>query len=85
MRSILIVLCLGVGLAGLGLAPSYAAEKKATTSGQQQPEQGQQQMMKTCTDQATAKNFIWRCAEELHKQVRTGLKPASPEGLLAGL
>ena len=55
LRSLMAVLCLCVGL---GLAPSYAAEKKATTSGQQQPEQGQQQMMKTCTDQATAKHLI---------------------------
>ena len=57
MRSLLVVLCLCVGLVGLGLAPSYAAEKKATASGQQKPEQGQQQMMKSCTDQATAKNL----------------------------
>ena len=28
MRSILIVLCLGVGLAGLGLAPGYAAKRR---------------------------------------------------------
>ena len=66
-RSLMAVLCLCVGLRGL--APSYAAEKKATTSGQQQPEQGQQQMMKTCTDQATAKHLIWRCAQELHGHV----------------
>ena len=81
MRSLLIVLCLGVGLAGLGLAPSYAAEKKATASGQQKPEQGQQQMMKSCTDQATAKNSIWRRAEELHGHVHEErLRAASAGG-----
>jgi psiF repeat-containing protein len=52
MRSILIALCVSVGLVGLGLAPTYGAEKKATNS-----QQGQQQMMKACTDQANAKNL----------------------------
>jgi hypothetical protein len=50
MRSPIVVLCLVIGLIGLGLAPSSAAEKKTS-------QQGQQQMMKACTDQANAKNL----------------------------
>jgi psiF repeat-containing protein len=50
MRSPMIVLCLVIGLIGLGLAPASAAEKKAS-------QQGQQQLIKSCTDQANAKNL----------------------------
>ena len=48
MRSLVVALCLGVGLVGLGLAPGYGAETKTPTA--------QQERMKTCNaDAATQK------------------------------
>jgi hypothetical protein len=52
MRSILLALCLCVGLVGLGLTPTYGEETKKAA-----PQGNQQQVMKACTDQANALNL----------------------------
>jgi hypothetical protein len=49
MRSVMVALCLGVGLIGLGMAPSYGAETKQLTA--------QQERMKTCNSEASAKQL----------------------------
>ena len=49
MRAFMVALCLSVGMAGLGVAPSYGAETKQATA--------QQEKMKTCNTEASTKKL----------------------------
>jgi hypothetical protein len=65
MRSLMAALCLGVGLVGAGLAPSYGAETK------------QQELMKTCNADASAKKLTGDARKTFMSQCLSGKTAAT--------
>jgi uncharacterized protein HemX len=60
MRALMVAVCLGVGLLGLGLASSYGAETK------------QQELMKTCNADASARKLTGDARKTFMSQCLSG-------------
>jgi hypothetical protein len=65
MRALMVAVCVGVGLLGWGLAPGYGAETK------------QQELMKTCNADASAKKLTGDARKTFMSQCLSGNKVAT--------
>ena len=73
MRALIVALCLGVGVAGFGMAPSYGADTKQPTA--------QQQRMQTCNAEAGTKKLSGDARKTFMSQclrARRRPRPARP-------
>ena len=69
MRALIVALCLGVGVAGFGMAPSYGADTKQPTA--------QQQRMQTCNAEAGTKKLSGDARKTFMSQCLSGKTTAA--------